>query len=400
MAASRIATTSARDLQPLGTGGQRTIDSAEALTALLARKLTPAHAALFAEPHANSERGEVDWYAEGTGPAEPLSRLSPEQAAPVRAELDRLSDDIRALVARLREAPRESDRFLAEMLDRALVVPDADAIRVRGGRPVLVGWGHERIGPAAGPVPVLGRLRQVPGPMTILPPPVLPPAAGPRLWPWLAALAASLVLLLGAGWLLLHPPAAAAPAACRLADGDLDALGAWREADAQNAALRAQLAALVDDAGRRRLQCRPATPAAVRPRPDDPARAQQRGARGGKLQIILAWDDRNDLDLHILCPDNEHLFFRNRRACGGVLDIDANSETRKATTTPVENAFWADPGAGIYKVVVDPFAMREKPTSNFRVTVRQEGHPDRVEEGTAVAGQRVAPVLEVQVPAP
>jgi hypothetical protein len=83
-----------------------------------------------------------------------------------------------------------------------------------------------------------------------------------------------------------------------------------------------------------------------------------------------------------------------------MLDIDANSDAQKATTTPVENAFWADPGPGTYKVVVDPFAMREKPTSNFRVTVRQEGQPDRVEDGTAAAGHRVAPVLEVQVPAP
>jgi hypothetical protein len=396
MVATRIATTSTRDLQPLGTGGQLTIDAAEVLFALLTRELTPMHAALFAEPHANSERGEVDWYAEGTGPAEPLSRLPPDQAAPVQAELDRLSHDIRALMARLRDATRESDRFLAEILDRALRLPYADAIRSRDGRPVLVGWGHEVIGPLQGPVPVLGRARQTPPPMTILPPPGLPSPAGRRLWPWLAALAASLVLLGIAGWLLLVSPTVAGPTVCRMTDGDLAALGAWRNADAQNAALRAQFAGLVDNAGRRRLQCPPVAQA-VAP-PVDSSRAEQRGGHSGKLQIILTWDDRNDLDLHVFCPDTAHLFFQNRRACGGELDIDANSEAPQATTAPVENMFWPDPQPGTYRVVVDPYAMREGPSSTFRVTVRQEGRPDRVQEGTAVTGQGAKQVLEVQVP--
>jgi hypothetical protein len=395
MAATRIATTSTRDLQPLGTGGQLTIDAAGVLFALLTRELTPGHAALFAEPHANSERGEVDWYAEGTGPAEPLSRLPPEQAARVQAELDRLSSDIRALVARLHDATRESDRFLAEILDRALRLPNADSVRSRNGRPVLVGWGHEVIGPLQGPVPVLGRARQAPPPITILPPPISPSPAGRLLWWWLAALLASLVLLGIAGWLLLIPPTVAGPGVCRTADDDLDALSAWRNADAQNATLRAQFAGLVDNAGRRRLQCPPV--ARVVAPPVDSSRAAQRGGHSGKLQIILAWDDRNDLDLHVFCPDTVHLFFQNRQACGGELDVDANADAPQATTTPVENMFWPDPQPGTYRVVVDPYKMREGSSSAFRVTVRQEGRPDRVQEDTALASQGAKQVLEVQV---
>lgn len=397
MVATRIATTFTRDLQPLGTGGQLAIDAAEALFALLTRELTPTHAALFAEPHANIERGEVDWYAEGAGSAERLSRLPPEHAAPVQAELDRLSGDIRGLVARLRGAPRESDRFLAEMLDRALQVPDGDAIWVRAGRPVLVGWGHERVGPAPGPVPFLGRVRHAP-PMTILPPPELPSGAGPRIWPRLAAFGVSFFLLAGAVWLVLERSAAGGPGLCRVPDGDLAAVRTWLDADAQNAALRMQLAALTDNAGHRRLQCR-SIATAVPPSPaDDSARAQQRGGHQGKLQIILAWNDRNDLDLHVFCPDGEHLFFQNRQACGGELDVDANANTLQTTTTPVENMFWSDPHPGTYKVVVDPYDMREGTGSAFRLTVRQDGQPDRVQDGTATAGHSVS--FEVQVSAP
>lgn len=405
MTRSLVATTSAQNLQPLGTGGQLAIGAAEALHALILRELTPAHAALLAEPQPNAARGEVDWYAEGDGEAVPLPRLPPEAAAPVRAELDRLTDDIRTVSARFRDAPAESDRFLAAMLDLALRIPDADAIRVRSGKPVLVGWGHQRTGTEAGPAAVLGHVRAPPAPMAILPPPVLPDAAGgPRLWPWLGALALSLLLLAGSLWLLWHPPLAAEPAACRLETAGLDALDAWRDVNGRNAALQAELAALVDDAGRRRLQCRPPAQAAAAPPPSPPPsrdaeRAQRRGGKTGKLQIILAWDDRNDLDLHVLCPDQEHIFFGHRRGCGGVLDVDANANTRNTTSTPVENVYWAEPGPGTYKVVVDPFAMPFGAESSFRVTVRQEGQPDRVVEGTAVQGQRVAPVLDVQVPA-
>jgi hypothetical protein len=400
MVASRIATTSARDLQPLGTGGQLVIATAPTLLALLARELSPAHAALFAEPQPNSARGEVDWYAEGSGPALPLDQLPPDQRATIEARLDRLSDDIRALAGRLRQAPDESERFLAAMLDLALRLPGPDAIRARNGQPVLVGWGHAPAGPVSGEVPVLGRLLHVPPPMAIRPPPVLPQPAGPRRWPWLIALAAACLLLIGV--LRLPPPATASPAACRLADGDLAALDGWRNADARNATLRTQLAALVDGAGARRLRCPPVappvTPAAAPG--GDAGRAQLRGGHSGKLQIILAWDDRNDLDLHIVCPGHEHLFYHNRTGCGGELDVDANADADTATTTPVENAVWANPPPGTYRVVVDPYDLRNGTSTTFRVTVRQEGQPDRVQQGTAVAGQRYMPVLEFQVPPP
>ena len=267
-------------------------------------------------PRSSPSRRPIVSMARSTGTpkgAAPPSRspaFRAAQPAPVRAELDRLSEDIHALIARLRDAPRESDRFLAEMLDRAMRLPDADAIRVRNGRPVLVGWGHEHVGPAPGPVPVLGRLHHTLPPMTILPPPGLPLPAS-RVWPQLASGAASLVLVAVAGWLLLVPPTVAEPALCRMADGDLDALGAWGEADARNATLRTQLAALVDDAGRLRLRCAPVTQVVSPSRPDDLERARMRGSHHGKLQIILAWDDRNDLDLHVFCPDNEQVFFGN-----------------------------------------------------------------------------------------
>lgn len=437
MAATRIATTAIRDLQVLGTGGQRTIDAADTLLALLTRELSPAHAAIFAEPQVDAARGVIDWYAEGSGPAEPLSTLPPDLAAAAQARLEALIHDIQGLIERLRQTRDESDRFLAEMLYRALHLPEADAIRVRNGAPVLVGWGHKRVGAAAPPVRLLGLARApatpvptatlpppvraggghpaaspveeaaraptTPMPMAILPPPVLPTSSGRSLLPFLLALAATL-LLLGALWLCLPPSAliAFSGGSCAVGQGDLDAIGAWRETDARNAELRSQLAVLADDAGRRRLQCPPVRQAAASPQLplQDARRAQQRGAGTGKLQIILAWDDGNDLDLHVLCPDNTHIFFGQRAGCGGELDLDANSNSGSTVNQPVEHIYWVNPPPGTYKVVVDPFGMRVGPRSSFRLTIRQEGQPDRVTVGVAEEGHRLAQVTEVHIALP
>jgi hypothetical protein len=426
MPSSLIATTSDRDLNALGTGGRRSIDAAEALAALLGSQLSPAHAALFAEPQPDIARGEVNWYAEGSGPAEPFTRLPAEQAATVRAEADRLVADIRGLIQRLRAASQESNRFLAEMLAHAIRIPNPDALRMRNGRPVLVAWGHEQAGPSPVAMPILGQVREVPrvaapaatpaaqpvpapaalsveAPlhMTILPPPMATRSVARHRWLWPGALAASLLLLACVLLFWFFLPILTRSEACRIPSDDAGTREAWQAADAQNTGLRGTLAALMDDAGRRRLRCSPADSAAVvAPTVTDTERSQQQGGHAGRLQIILAWDDRNDLDLHVLCPGGEHLFFRHPEACGGRLDVDANADQQPITETPVENMVWVDPSPGTYKVFVDPFKMRDRPQSTFRITIRQAGRPDRTQTGTAVEGQQDSPVFEVRIPPP
>lgn len=403
MANLRIATTRSQDLQPLATAGQTGIESWRTLHALLLHELSPAHAALLAEPVANAARGEVDWYAEGEGAAVLLQELPEPARAAAQARLDQLVGEIEALAARLGDSRASGDRLLSDMLGLALRLPDADCVHVRGGQPVLAGWGHVRSGGRGGAVVLTGpAMPPQAASAKILPPPPSPYAAAApaRMWLWGALVASMLAPLLALALLWRDPFdwfAVDAPQ-CRLEPGQLALAQGLDDGMAREGVLRAELARLTADAGQRRLLCPPIQAAAAPSR--DAERAQRRGAQGGKLQVILAWDDRNDLDLHVVCPDGMDINFIRRRACGGTLDVDANGDVRQLTPTPVENIYFEEPLPGRYRVVVDPYGMRERTASPFRVTVRRDGQPDQVVTGTAQNGRRNQVATEFTVTPP
>lgn len=72
----------------------------------------------------------------------------------------------------------------------------------------------------------------------------------------------------------------------------------------------------------------------------------------GDVQVLLSWDNYNDLDLICTDPNGETVFFRNRNvSSGGQLEIDMNVEYPDSKK-PIENIFW-QPGTapnGTYNV--------------------------------------------------
>jgi len=347
MANFRITTTRSQDLQPLAVAGQTAIEAWRALHTMLSKDLSPAHAALLAEPVVNQARGEVDWYAEGDGAVLPSQDLPEPARAAAMARRDQLVGDIRAHAAELAAKRTSSDRFLSEMLDLALTMPGTGGMYVRGEQPILTGWGHVQSGGRGSAVTLTGpAMPPRAAHAAILPPPPSPYAAAPvpRTWLW-GALGASLLAPLLAlalallwrdplGWFEVNVPQ------CRLEPGQFGLAQGLDDELTQEGVLRAELARLTADAGQRRLMCPPVQAAALPVLPSqDAERAQRQGAQGGKLQVILAWDDRNDLDLHVVCPDSVDINFIRRRACGGTLDVDANGDVRQLTPAPVENIF-------------------------------------------------------------
>ena len=102
-------------------------------------------------------------------------------------------------------------------------------------------------------------------------------------------------------------------------------------------------------------------------------RLAREGGKSGVVQISLAWDDYNDLDMHVFCPSGERIYFNNRKsACGGELDVDMN--VRPKSKKPIENVVWTNEAPdGEYKIG-DHFyrhhrKRRTKKTCQFRLRV-------------------------------
>jgi hypothetical protein len=95
------------------------------------------------------------------------------------------------------------------------------------------------------------------------------------------------------------------------------------------------------------------------------------------LRCSLAWNNFDDLDIHIVEPNKNEIYFGNKRGfySTGFLDVDMNaggSNSREA----VENIIWTDKkkmGEGIYEVWVHQYSQRETKDIGFTVEIEYEG---------------------------
>jgi hypothetical protein len=116
----------------------------------------------------------------------------------------------------------------------------------------------------------------------------------------------------------------------------------------------------------------------------------------GDVQVTLRWDAPVDLDLHVIDPAGEEIYYGNRTsASGGNLDVDANGGCSSMMTNPVENVFWPTGGApsGKYQVsVVYYMDCGYSGPVSYTVTIKQNNQPDRVLTGTITQSGETQPV--------
>jgi hypothetical protein len=224
-----------------------------ALTAEIAALLSPAHAALLAEP-VRTETG-LAWRAAGED-QHAFADLAVADRRALTTTIGAILSDIR----RLGESGRAPN--VAAAWPALREVPDWKYVFAVDGCPVLAAWGH---GGAEGSAGLLARLDDGV--------PWRPPARLP--WSvYAASLAAVALLALAVGLLLpafggLLP----GPPACMAAPGQLDLLAAQNHTADRGNELRQLLAVLDDEIGRRQLQCpirNAARPAVPPPRADLP----------------------------------------------------------------------------------------------------------------------------------
>ncbi len=97
----------------------------------------------------------------------------------------------------------------------------------------------------------------------------------------------------------------------------------------------------------------------------------------GEVQVSVSWDTLSDVDLHVVEPNGEEIFFANAvSATGGELDLDSNAACNIDGLNN-ENITWgmgSTPGAGEYIVRVDYWSnCGLTATTNYTVTVQVGG---------------------------
>lgn len=97
----------------------------------------------------------------------------------------------------------------------------------------------------------------------------------------------------------------------------------------------------------------------------------------GVLRVSLSWYNYDDLDLHVIEPSRNEIYFRNLRNSNttGYLDVDMNAGSGK-TRSAVENIAWTNKSKmleGKYIVAVNNYVQRETIDSGFVIQIEYEG---------------------------
>ena len=414
----------------------------EQLTDLLARRLSPAHAGLFAEPVpiavAGTGRPGLAWFSAFEGDVRRVTELDPEAAGALRASAAKLHAEIAAFSDGL-EREGDASRDLARLLRDALIVPDADHLWSVEGRPVLVAWGYLQAGSDA---PAVARdaaitasaasagaggpsAEPTSGPTaTVAAAPVRVESRpldtrrgwlGPVLWLVFVLLTGVLAdrllracALGDASWPSLIR--AVLPQHCPLPSVERDPdgstiLAAIRTTD--EAVHGAELAVT-----RRALTCDAACPVPARRAAVEPPRAippdlERRLAgieRGQGLELTLAWEGAADLDLHVVCPDRSRITFDHRASCGGRLVADQNEKGGAISSRPVEHVIWDSAPApdGRYGVEVGLFRRHGETRADipFQVILSRHGQVVSQREARIGAERTTQPVMSFDLPMP
>lgn len=96
----------------------------------------------------------------------------------------------------------------------------------------------------------------------------------------------------------------------------------------------------------------------------------------GPVRMTLTWDTDADIDIHVKTPCRSTIFFRNKTACGGTLDVDDRCNNHHGAPGGPENVFWGAAPArpGEYVVYVHHYARcRGSGPTRYQVKIRQGG---------------------------
>ena len=98
----------------------------------------------------------------------------------------------------------------------------------------------------------------------------------------------------------------------------------------------------------------------------------------GDLQVSVSWDAESDVDLHVVDPAGDEVYFSQQMvASGGELDLDSNAAC-SIDHVKNENITWAVAPNGPYIVRLDYFDACSVAATKYTVTVQRKGHAPEI----------------------
>lgn len=120
-------------------------------------------------------------------------------------------------------------------------------------------------------------------------------------------------------------------------------------------------------------------------------RVKEAGGRvEGELRTSLSWFNFDDLDIHVIEPNGNRIFYgKKESATGGKLDVDMNAGFSQSRTA-VENIIWPDKSRmleGTYQVKVNNYTKRETKDVGYVIQIECQGQSfDFESKGNPVGG--------------
>jgi hypothetical protein len=127
----------------------------------------------------------------------------------------------------------------------------------------------------------------------------------------------------------------------------------------------------------------------------------------GDIQISVSWTDTADVDLHVIDPSGEEIYFGHPDAAsGGTLDLDGNAachmnrlEDQSLAWVSNENVVWPTSRAitGTYRVILDYWSDCGVAKTDWVVTVQRVGAAPQIVTGSFIGASSGIPDDTVSV---
>lgn len=88
------------------------------------------------------------------------------------------------------------------------------------------------------------------------------------------------------------------------------------------------------------------------------------------LRVSLGWFNYDDLDIHCLTPNEEHLYYGHK---AGILDVDMNAAGAKDSRAAVENLAFQSLVDGQYRFFVNNYMKKESIDLGFTIEIEHRG---------------------------